>query len=63
MDTPFKNLNDGDFVFVRLHDPGSILVWMGKVQGYVLKDENNENFKMVGVQWWVFMKKGANLDE
>jgi hypothetical protein len=59
----FKNLKDGDFVFVRLHDPGPVLVWMGKIQGDVLKDEDNENFRMVGVQWWVSMNKGTNLDE
>jgi len=63
MYTPFKNLNDGDFVLVRLHDAGSIFVWMGKTQGDVLKSEDNENFKMVEVQSWVLMKKGANLDE
>jgi hypothetical protein len=28
-----------------------------------LKDEDNENFRMVGVQWWVSMNKGTNLDE
>jgi hypothetical protein len=28
-----------------------------------MKDEENVFFKMVGVQWWVPMKKGANLDE
>jgi hypothetical protein len=36
---------------------------MGRAQGDVLKNEENENFKMVGVQWWVLVKKGANLDE
>jgi len=36
---------------------------MGKVEGDVVKDEENEYFKMVKVQWWVPMKKGSNLDE
>jgi hypothetical protein len=36
---------------------------MGKTKGDVVKDEESENFKMVRVQWWVPMKKGANLDE
>jgi len=29
----------------------------------VIKDEENEYFKMVRVQWWVPMKKRSNLDE
>ncbi len=61
--TLFRDLNDGDFVFVRSHDPSFVLVWMGRAQGDVMKDEKNENFKMVRVQWWVLMKKCANLDE
>jgi hypothetical protein len=28
----------------------------------VIKDEENEYFKMVRVQWWVPMKKKSNLD-
>jgi hypothetical protein len=28
-----------------------------------MNDENNEYFKMVKVQWWVFVKKGLDLDE
>jgi hypothetical protein len=30
---------------------------MGRVEGDVAKDENNEYFKMVRVQWWVLVKK------
>jgi hypothetical protein len=30
---------------------------MGRVEGDVIKDEENEHFKMVRVQWWVPMKK------
>jgi hypothetical protein len=30
---------------------------MGKVEGDVVKDEKNEYFKMVKVQWWVPVKK------
>jgi hypothetical protein len=33
------------------------------VEGDVIKDEDNEYFKMVRVQWWVPMKKRSNLDE
>jgi hypothetical protein len=61
--TPFKNLNNGDFVLVKPHDPLLILVWMGITQCNVVKDEQNEKFKMVKVKWWVLVKKGSNLDE
>jgi hypothetical protein len=46
---PFKNLNVGDFVLMKLHDPDLVLLWMGKVKGDVIKDEENEYFKMVKV--------------
>jgi hypothetical protein len=36
---------------------------MRRVEGDVIKDEDNEYFKMVKVQWWVPMKKRSNLDE
>jgi len=36
---------------------------MGRVEGDIIKDEKNEYFKMVKVQWWVLVKKGSNLDE
>jgi hypothetical protein len=28
-----------------------------------VKDDQNEFFKMVRVQWWVLVKKRSNLDE
>ncbi len=59
----FRNLNVGDFVFMRLHDLDLVPLWMGKVEGDVIKDEKNEYFKMVRVQWWVLVKKRSNLDE
>jgi hypothetical protein len=36
---------------------------MGRAEGDVIKDEENEYFKMVRVQWWVLVKKGSNFDE
>jgi hypothetical protein len=36
---------------------------MGRVEGDVIKDEENEYFKMAKVQWWVHVKKESNLDE
>ncbi len=60
---PFKDFNVGDFVLVKLHDPNLILLWMGRTEVNVVKDEENEYFKMMKIQWWVPMKKGSNLDE
>jgi hypothetical protein len=61
--TPFRNLNNGDFVLVRPHDILLVPTWMGRTQCDVVNDEQNEFFKMVRVQLWVPMKKGSNLDE
>jgi len=61
--TPFRDLNVGNFVLVRLHDPDFVSLWMGRVDGDVVKDEDNEHFKIVRVQWWVPMKERSNLDE
>jgi hypothetical protein len=36
---------------------------MGRAKGDVVKDDENENSKMVRVQWCIPMKKGSNLDE
>jgi hypothetical protein len=47
--TLFKDFNNGDFVIMRLHDPLFVLVWMGKTQSDVIKDDQNENFKMMKV--------------
>jgi hypothetical protein len=63
MSTLFKDLNDGHFVLIRLHDPSLVPFWMGKAQGDVMRNEENAFFKMVKVQWCILMKKGANLDE
>jgi hypothetical protein len=36
---------------------------MGRTQSDVIKDDQNENFKMVRVQWWVLVKERSNSDE
>jgi hypothetical protein len=54
---PFRDLNVGDFVFMRSHDPSFVPLWMERTKGDVIKDEKTEYFKMVKVQWWVPMKK------
>jgi hypothetical protein len=48
---------------VKLHDPFLVLIWVGRTQSDVVKVDQNENFKMVRVQWWVPVKKMSNLDE
>ncbi len=47
--TSSKDLKNGIFFFMRLHDPIFILVQMGITQSDVVKDDQNENFKMVKV--------------
>ncbi len=56
----FRNLNVGDFVFMKPHDPDLVPFWMGRAKGDVVKDEDNEYFKMVRVQWWVLVKIWMN---
>ncbi len=60
---PFRDLNVGNFVLMKPHDSNLVPLWMGRVEGDVIKDEMSEYFKMVRVQRWVLMKKGSNLDE
>jgi hypothetical protein len=45
--TPFRDFNNGDFVLVKPHDPLLFLVWLGRTQSDVVKDDQNEFFKMV----------------
>jgi hypothetical protein len=47
--TSSKDLKNGNFVFMRLHDPIFILVQMERTQSDVIKDGQNENFKTVKV--------------
>jgi hypothetical protein len=42
--TPFKDLNVEDVVFIKSHDHALVILWMGRVKGDVIKDENNEYF-------------------
>jgi len=61
--TSFKDLNNGDFVLVRPHDLFLVPVWLAIIQSDIVKDDQNEFFKMVRVQWWVLVKKWSNSDE
>jgi hypothetical protein len=36
---------------------------MGRAKNDVIKDQNNENYRKIHVQWWVLMRKGSNNDE
>jgi hypothetical protein len=44
---PFKDFNVGNFVLMRSHDLDLVLLWMGRTKVDVVKDEENEYFKMV----------------
>jgi hypothetical protein len=55
--TPFRNLNVGDFMFVKPHIFYLVLLWMGGTKGDVVNNEKSEYFKMLRVQCWVPMKK------
>jgi hypothetical protein len=46
--TPFRDFNNGDFVFAKPYDPLLVPIWLGKTQSDV-KDDQNEFFKMVRV--------------
>ncbi len=61
--TLFRDLNNGDFILVKPHDPFLVFVWLGRTQSDVVKDDQNEFFKMVKVQWWVLVKKRSNSNE
>jgi hypothetical protein len=55
--TPFCDLFVGNFVLVQLIDLKVYPMWMGRAKNDVVKDQENENYKTVYVQWWVFVKK------
>jgi hypothetical protein len=61
--TPFCDLFVGNFVFMRPADLKVYPMWMGRVECDVVRDQENENYRKVYVQWWVPMKKGAKNDE
>ncbi len=46
----FRDINVGDFVFVRLHDLEHVLRWMGRMKNNILKDENDDFFRRLRVQ-------------
>ncbi len=48
---------------MRPSNPIVYLVWMGRAKSDVVKDQENENYRKVYVQWWVPTKKGANDDD
>jgi len=45
--TLFKDLNNGNFILMKPHDP--LLIWMGRTQSGVVKDDENEFLKIVRV--------------
>ncbi len=49
-DIPFKNLHEKDFFLARPFDPKVYLVWMGRAHNDVLKDGNDNHYRMALVQ-------------
>jgi hypothetical protein len=47
--TPFRDFNNGDFFLMKPYDPLLVPVWLGSTQSDVVKDDQNEFFKMVRV--------------
>ncbi len=59
----FCDLFVGNFVLVRFTDPTIYLVWMERAKSDVVRNQENENYRKVYVQWWVPMRKGDENDE
>jgi hypothetical protein len=47
---PFHDLFASNFVLVRLSNLTVYLVWMGRAESDVIKDQENENYRKVHVQ-------------
>jgi len=60
---PFYDLFVCNRVLVRLTYLTIFPVWMGRAESDVVKDQNNENYRKVYVQWWVLVRKGVKNDE
>jgi hypothetical protein len=60
--THFRNLHEGDFLLACPSKLEMYPVWMGRVHTDVVKDVNDEHYRMVHVQWWVPFKKEACND-
>jgi len=39
---PFKDVNVGDFVIMRLHDPNLVPMLMGRAESDIVKDEESD---------------------
>jgi hypothetical protein len=48
---PFCDLFASNFVIVRPLNLRVYLIWMGRAKSDVVKDQENENYKKVYVQW------------
>ncbi len=59
---PFEDLHEGDFLFTRPFELEMYPVWMAKVYTGVVKDVNDEHYRMVHVYWWVPFKKKTHND-
>jgi hypothetical protein len=60
--TSFQDLGLSNFILVKLANLKLYLVWMGKVEIKVVKDEHCKIFKHLHIEWWALVKKGARND-
>jgi len=60
---PFRDLFVVNFLFVQFANPIVYPMWMGRAEIDVVRNQENDNYRKVYVQWWVPMRKGANNDE
>jgi len=50
-------LHEGNFFLACPSGPKMYLIWMWRAHSDLVKDVNDEHYRMVHVQWWVPFKK------
>jgi len=60
---PFHDLFASSFLLVWPLNPIVYPIWMRRAESDVVRDQENENYRNVFVQWWVPMRMGAKNDE
>ncbi len=61
--TPFRDLFTGSFPLMWPLNPIVYPIWMRRAESDVVRDQENENYRNVYVQWWVRMRMGTKNDE
>jgi hypothetical protein len=58
--TSFRDLHKRDVILAHPFDLEVYPIWVGKMHSEVVKDGNDEHYRMVHVHWWVVCKKGTH---